>query len=402
MQSRVPQFAFVLDARLSKEKKHQLARTLNTIRHFARVEVFSDTITENELLKKLGEKEFDLVFAPWYRYIAWMKIEGFYGLTRTSGPTFIGYFADQVLPYELGDQTGYCRMILLDFLNLSAREISNLVRILAQDKLRSGILPLLEDSHTPVYYENWNSGKKPGDCLDTVFSLPEIQEWSKRSNSIRICLNALWSLVYEEGPGKAEIGQPLKNFRASFQVGLNSKFLGFRLCYTMAGWSPKNALQHFWPDPKNGTTPSQLLLRFCDFFRVHTLSDTHDIEISVGFFPSQAAEKAPSDLHTFWIEPLAPNIVTEATYIELESPLSYLKHLKSPTESLADLKKELLLRDEKIKELRLGGVGFAHPPPTPDIESILDALEERIPKEKYDTKKIQSKISQIFRMKKAA
>src|SRR5579859_558845 len=142
-QAKLPTIAFVFDERLSRQRGAILTRIVNSIRQYAKIELISGKISEEELLKKLENAQYDLVLAPWYRYLAWSKIEGFYGLTRTSGPTFAGYFCESILPYELGEQADHYRAILLDFCNLDVAAIRLLMKSLLADARRTGILPLL-------------------------------------------------------------------------------------------------------------------------------------------------------------------------------------------------------------------------------------------------------------------
>lgn len=417
-----------MDARLNNEKKHKLIQITNALRSIAHLEILDGNCSEAELLKKIDGKEYHIVFAPWYRYLAWTKIEAYYGLTRTSGPTFAGYFCDKTLPYEIGEQVGYYRTILLDFFNLNLHEITILIQSLANDKQRSGLKALL-DQNTPIYCENWSITKKLSELLDSVLAINEIKNelaWFKRSNTLRICLNALWSLIYEEGPGKIEIGQSRspKNLKAYFQVGVCTTFLGFRLCYTTASYSPKEALNSFWPNQKNPSPAAQLLLKFSDFLRIHSIADTTDIEIVAGFFPSTIAENTLQELHTFWVEPLIPSIISEPPF---EMPQPYSPHLRNllntnntltntaetykdkhfskakllqtAMDKITDLKKELSEKIEKINELKHGGVGCAPIPPPPDAEALLDALQDRFSEVDEQIHIIKEKIDEIEKRK---
>ncbi len=411
--------AFVLDNRLSREKKHILARILNGIRRISSVEIINGNISESDFLKKLESKEFKLVLCPTYLYLQWSKIEAFYGLTRTTGPTVAGYFAEPVSPLELGEQGDYYRTILLDFVNLSVSEIVFLIHTLMNDRLRTGIRPHF-GKNTRIYCDNWMSGKKSGELLDTVLSTPEFVQfpfWKTRANSIKIALLALWSLIFEEGPGKGELNQALsaKNPRAYFQFGIDHKFLAFRLCYVTNGWSPKDALENFWPKRKNTfSKAAELLLGHADLLRVHTLSETPQIEIFVGFYPSSSSEKAPHELHSFWIEPIAPSIVSEPAY---ETPSSLSPHLKAFQKAVAapnkqtdlakekilresvikiqQLRKELAARDEKLRELLLGGIGSSQSMPPPDAEALLDAFQERFSDAQLQIQLLEAQISQL-------
>ena len=272
--------AFVMDDRLSREKKNLLSRKIDALRPFARFEILSSALTENELLKHLEPRSIQLMLLPWYRYIASKKIEAFYGLTRTTGPTCVGYFGDPVALYELGESTEYLRSILLDFTNLSVAETVSLFSAVALEQNRSGIRPLLGGT-TPIYTENWyaGGGTPLGPRLDVLSSIPEIRqspEWQSRSSSIRIAISSFWSLIFEEGPGNEGLALALtsKNPKACFQLGASARCLALRLCYPSASASPRDVLSAFWPKRTDLTRASQLLLRHCDFLRVHLISET--------------------------------------------------------------------------------------------------------------------------------
>lgn len=420
--------AFVVDERLSREKSAILTRIINSLRVIATIELISGSIEEDRLLDKLEADKYDLVFAPWYRYVAWSRIEAFYGLTRTSGPTFAGYFCEPILPYEIGETAEHLRAILFDFANLHTSEINLLVKMLIQDTKRSGLRPFFE-SNTPIYCENWFGSQGLGIRTDAVLSLPGIlnTEWIKRSSALRICIGALWSLVYEEGPGKGEFTQMTtsRTPKAYFQIGMDGACLAMRLCYSMPAWSPKDTLNIFWPNPKKPTSPAQLLLRYSDMIRVHTIPDAADVEVVIAFFNTAAAECSPEQIHTYWIEPVAANLVHEIPF-EAPSPNSpHLKALPMPelqtavkktslkTEDderkekakerfifeaaakIRELKKVISDRDEMIKELRSGGVGTAPPLPPPDAEALLDAFQERYFEARFQIRQFEIQIAAL-------
>ena len=415
--------AFVMDERLSREKAALLTRNIHALRQFAQVDLISGGISEEDLLKKLPTQNYSLVLAPWYRYLAWSRIEAFYGLTRTSGPTFAGYFCEPTLPYEIGDQADHLRTILLDFDSLSVKEVQILVSSLIQDFRRSGIRPLLEPN-TPIYCENWYGFQGLGSRMDALSAIPEIAntDWSKRFSSIRICMSALWSLIYEEGPGKSEFNQTLSatTAKAYFQASADKNVLTLRLCYSMASWGPKDALGFFWPDPKHPTAPVQLLLKYSDFVRVHSIVGTQDLEIVAGFVNSAPVDRSHKSIRTLWVEPLAVNLVTE---IPFEAPGPQAPHLKPfpvvvpatqkprPAEEHLGLSKDRFVfeaavkirklkqlleeREELIRELKAGGVGTALPLPPPDAEALLDAFQERYFEAKFQIRQMEIAIANL-------
>lgn len=416
--------AFVPDDRLSREKKQILNRILNAIRQRATVEMFDGSITETELLKKMEETEYRLVLIPWYKYLTWTKIEAFYGFTRTNGPTVAGYFADQVLPYEPGEPLSYLRAILLDFVHLSPHEVITLIATLVQENLRAGIRPWIGKDGM-IYCENWYPGHLLGGTLDSILTLPEInssQDWHKRTSTIRVILSALWGLIYEEGPGKGELAQALasKAPKAYFQIGISPRCLALRLCYPNKNVTPKNALTSFWPSRWQPTSAAQLLIKYADFLRIHSVVDTNDLEVTALFFPSAPAECAPADLRTLWIEPISNNLMQEPLYETPAPEKPFLRALPGATSKVSsigkenpsllqakdrfiqeastkirDLTRQLAEKDELLTELRSGGVGTATLPPPPDAIALLDAFQERCLEAEHEIRNFQSEISRF-------
>ena len=124
---------FVYDERLSRQKTTALTRVINALRQIAEIQLVKGSVSEDELLKSLEQSVPHLILAPWYRYVSWSKIEAFYGLVRTSGPTFAGYHFGQLLPYELGAHPEHLRAILIDFAHSTLPETLLLIRSLIQD-----------------------------------------------------------------------------------------------------------------------------------------------------------------------------------------------------------------------------------------------------------------------------
>ncbi len=415
--------AMILDDRISREKGALLTRAVNSLRQFAEVQLLAASTSEDALLKKLEAEPFQLILAPWYRYLAWTRVEAFYGLTRTSGPTFAGYHCEPLAPYEIGGQADHLRAILLDFGHISSHEIQMLIRSLIQDSRRAGLQPLLR-AGTPIYCEHWYSGRGLGSRIDSILGLSEIanSDWKKRSNALRICISALWSLIYEEGPGKAELNAISKAPRAGFQLGVDAGCLALRLSYCMPQWSPKDTLGVFWPDVTRPSAPSQLLLKFADFVRVHTIPDVSVIEVVVGFLNSSPSERAHGNIHSLWVEPITANLMIEGPF---DMPGATAPHLKllpvpelptsraraeEPSEAaerakdryvadaavtIRELKAALADKDRMIRELRSGGVGTAPPLPPPDAESLLEAFQERYFEARYQIREFEVQIAEL-------
>ena len=367
-------------------------RAVNALRQFADIELFGGDTSEDELFGKLESKHFDLVLAPWYRYLAWSKIEGAYGLSRTSGPTFVGYFGDQLLPYEIGAQADHSRMILVDLARLTTTDAVLILKSLLRDTTRSGLRPLLQPT-TMLHCENWMSGQGIGFRVDTISTLDEVKNtlWIERLNAIRVCHMAMWSLVFDDGPKKAW-----------FQLGADAQAFAMRICFSMPSKKTKDILQEFWPDQGSPSHAGQFLLKHADFLRVHFDPDTSEMEVVIALFPSAPAEKAATELHTFWIEPLAGHTVQEKPYAVLNHEQPLLKPLVTHHELIAgaaekveELRKSLTERDCTIRELRSGGVGTAAPLTPPDAETLLEAFRERYFESRYKIRQFQLQIEKL-------
>ena len=429
LETKFGSIAFVVDERLSRQKSALLTRVVNSIRTCTqKLELITGPTTEEEMLARLELNHYDLVLVPWYRYLNWSKIEGFHGLTRTTGPTFAGYFCDNLLPYEVGEQKDHYRALLLDFAQLETPAIKLIIRSVLQDTRRSGLRPLLGPS-TPIYGDAWPGGQTLGAALESVLKVPELQmhEWSKRLPAVRLCLTALWSMVFEEGPGKAEarFANPNRVPRAYIQAAADQGALTLRLYTAMPTWTPRDALAAFWPGGSRGpTSPYQLLTRYADFVRVHSVPEPADLEVTAVFFPGTAAEQAFNHVHTLWVEPLAAHVIAELPFdlpgqprAELTDPLRRLmpnsgnvspaaaqeranhtalkarKFILEASDKIRELKAQLEDRDEKIAELRSGGVGTARPLPPPDMEGILDAFEEKYHEAKFQLRTLEEELA---------
>ncbi len=403
---------FVLDERLSREKAQILMRNINGLRKLAQVELIKGSTTQEALLQKLKEKPYSAVIVPWYRYLNWTKVDASLGLTRQTGAIFAGYFADQLLPYELEEiEPGFQRTILLDFNNLAQHELAMILGSLIHEQNRGGVLPLLL-KETPVFYESWFANQGMGFRLDQILRIPGIErpEWSRRISAIRLCVSALWSLIYEEGPGKSELSNAINiNIpNAYFQAAVDERCLALRICFTHKGWTPRDCVSAFWPNSKRPSGASQILLRHADLVRVHPLGDNGQIELTVLFLPSSVAENFNTEVHTLWIDPLSPSLLAEKPYSEAGPQQLRLRalpeipqidpqrqglveqQLKQRDRLLADaaavikrMKREMADRDEMIQELRSGGVGGGNRLEPPDAEALLIAFEDRLGDSRY-------------------
>ena len=395
-----PEIGFVMDARLSPERTQLLMRAVNTLRRWATVHVFEGTTVEGGLIDRLTAKPVQLLIAPWHMYFKWNRLEAHFGLTRTSGPTFAGYFAEPLGHADLPQEpSGWLRMILLDFFGVSAFEISLVVQTLIKDTQRAGLLPLLKPQ-TALLKENWGPGEKLGPKLDRLAELPLLHsefglpQWFARRHGLRICLEALWSRVYEGGPSKAQ-----------FELGADERIFALRLLYPMKSSSPRSLLEEFSPlyGHQSSSPTARLLKQHGDLVRVHCAPDSPDIEIVVAFFPSAPAEGYPERLKSLWIEPLSSRIMAGSLEEELARAKSHVAALTGPTgkekqileaqDKIVELRRTVRTRDEQIRELRAGGVGVAPRLSPPDAEGLLEAFQERYFQARFEIRQLELQIA---------
>jgi hypothetical protein len=391
------------DERLSQQKTINLNRLINRFRIFANVRTLRPRLSEDEMLAQITIEAPDLVLIPWHRYLEWKKVEGYFGITRTSGPTVAGYHCSEMVPRDMGLTANYYRAILLDLGSSQPAECSLLVRALMSDQTRAGILPLFE-TNTRIYCDPWFVVEGVGRRLDAILGLPELAEhdWLTRSNTIRILVSTLWSLVFDENRGSNELRRAAaaQTPSASLQVGASAQCLALRLSYTTPGKGPKDALADFWPTLENPSGASKLLQRHSDCLRVHRFTAGVETEVLAILFRSAGAERAPERLHNLWIEPLDEELSLEApfpgmgsggghlaslpgasltipraaTSTKLETIESHVKKLEARLEAL---RHELRERDTLIAELKRGGVGGASHLLTPDTDTLLNAFLDR-------------------------
>ncbi len=369
------------DPSLGRERQASLHKTWALLRTLGPLTILPAKTTESQLLEHLDKRPAQLVLIPWQHYLGWTRAEGFYGLTRTSGPTVAGYFASPIERHEIGATTPFHRLLLLDFASTSQLERWRFARALLDEKLRSGIQPLL-NPRAIKYFEDWVGSHPPGSTIDSLITLPALRSetWRARLPAVQLITLSLWNLAFEQGRALAR-GDWLTQIhagkiRAYFEIGMDSDVLAIRLCFQQNANTSKVILRDFWPEP-GGESPSdfrQVLLQHADFLRIHPISDMTEVEIVVGLLKSAPAQHRPGELRNLWIEPLSMNLVSEIPTrrdqenTERERPLPPLQNIGvDERATLADralrrvawLERELSERDARIEELISGGVGPA-------------------------------------------
>lgn len=401
-----------MDDRVSRDKIGILTDTVKALRRRFDIELLKgQEISEEALIERVEKGKYHLILAPLHRYEEWVRLEGAFGISRNSGPTFAGYFCEPTPFFDLPQPSGHLRSIILDLAHLTPSELLTLVGALADEHCRSGLKALLEPN-TPVYCENWYGEQGQGNRIDQVLSVYEISQgpWIRRSSAIRIILSALWSLVYEEQSKRAvpSVNSTLPQApKGYFQMGADSNCLAFRLCYeNIPRLTPSEAIQKFWPDKMGSTQAAQLLLKYSDMVRVHPIAETGTLEVVVALFKSAPAEEHPDESRTLWIEPLAQKLIHELPD-EIPGPKS--PHLRAlfpnsqnqpklsliATGKIKELQDKLAEQDDLIRELRSGGVGVAPPLPPPDAEALLEAFQQRYFEAKYEIRKFEMQIEDM-------
>lgn len=304
------------DPHLGREQAAALHRTWAILRTLGPLTVLPVKTSESELLAYLEANPARLVLLPWNCYLEWTRIEGLFGISRSSGPTCAGYFASAVDARELGAIGDTQRLILFDFHATSFSERWRLVRSLLHEEFRAGIQPLLHDK-APIYTKEWLGSEGPGAALDSILALEAVQQapWKERIQPIQLLALTLWNLAYEQGRTLMRGGWLTQlhahRVRAHLEIGMDSELLALRLCYHQQPNTPRSVLREFWPDAQKSEDFRQHLSRNADFVRVHTVPDRDEVEIVATLLKSSPARHRPDDLRTIWIEPISSRLIQE-------------------------------------------------------------------------------------------
>jgi len=414
----IPQIAFVIDDRVTRERVQRLHQLARELRAYATVEIIEGEIPEERLISKWRSEKYALILVPWYRYLNYKKLDGEMGLTRVAGPTVAGYFADSVLPHELMDGCNFQRALLFDFYRMTNTELIRLIASVLFEPARSGLRPLFKPDIT-IFEEQWHGeqGLAARAQLFTMIARSERLDWKPRTAAIRICLMSLWSLFYEEGPGKSSALRKENTLtqQASFQFAQDPTLFALRLVHTYPGFNSYQAVHEFWPDGTKATTNSQLLLRYSDLLRIHTCPDTHQIEYTIIFTKSAPSVAASNEVHSLWIEGLEKNLFARASdplakslpefsavntenhkATPLEQQLRSKERLLSEaTQKIRELVQTLKTREQVIREMKVGGVGTGVQFAPPDVHTLLMALQERYQQAEIEVEELEFQIAEL-------
>lgn len=414
---RLGQVAFVLDDRLSRDHTRILLRVVNLIRSQAQVELIS-TNSEDEVLKRLESVPYKMVFAPWYNYVKWKRVDSYFGPRRSSGSVFMGYVAQPTDFSEITTPPDFQRSLIFDFCKLTDQEILYHVVAAGIEESRSGHFSLHEPvkkNNLKVYVDVWKSDSTLGHRIDSIFKLPELKEspWVKRSLSIQLLLQAFYELIFpvQSAGGLADqisgqkSGQAVK---AVLQIGISEAAFTLRLCasrfrITQLDWQ-KRLFSHI----SGPSSPEVVIRKNADFFKTLYVPDSTEAELVAALTLSAPQESNPNGIRTLWIDQLAPkfwkeplipdeNILPEI-YQMFPRPTnsgtastptlgstnlspSQLAELKSKMQKtqiqISQLSEEIRIRDVFIQELKTGGVGSVQKFDPPGVIELIDALEDR-------------------------
>jgi hypothetical protein len=309
-QSIFPKIAFIYDDRLSHDRKTVFTRTMTVLKAKLNMDIIPSTLAENEVLELIEKNEYSLIILPWYKYLAWKKIESHFGALTLQGANVAGYFADAILPFEFTKMPNFNRLILLDFYRFDQTEIEMMINALAHDKNKSGITAFLE-RNTQIFHTRWHGQDHANTrCIDAIMNAPlfKATQWNARMSAMRIYFTSLWTLCFRER-------HTLQNTDSCAEVEITevNKRLVVRFLFENHDLTLKHTMAHLWPsDTEEKDLTVRELVKHSDFLRIQHFPETHQIEI-VAFFTMDAPSiQYPSEVRGFWIEPLKNKYLTQA------------------------------------------------------------------------------------------
>lgn len=293
--------AFIFDDRLSHDRKTIFARTATILKSRFSMDILPTQTTEEELIAQIEKNDYGLILLPWYKYLAWKKLENYFGALRLQGPTVAGYFADAVLPFEFAGVPNYHRFLFLDFYRFDQTEVEMLVNTLVHPEKRSGFSGIFP-KHATVYYSDWyDNDNLSTRCIDAVLKTPLLQSstWTHRLAGLRFYMTALWSLCYQE-----KHSFPDATPCAHLEISEVSKRLAIKLVFESSELTLKQMMEFLWPSGQKQNPAVNELVRHADFLRFHHFPESHQIELTAFFSTNAPAIHQPGEVRGFWIEPL--------------------------------------------------------------------------------------------------
>lgn len=312
VQPNLSRIAFIHDDRLSHDRKTVFTRTMTILKSKTNMDILSSTLGENEVVDILEKQNYSLILLPWYKYLAWKKIESHFGALRMQGPTVAGYFADAILPFEFTKIPNFNRMLLLDFYRMDQAEIEIMVKALATEGGKSGIAMFLE-KNTQLFHTQWYSQDHASTrCIDAAMSIPlfKSSQWSGRTAAIRIYLTALWTICFKERRSLQSTESC-----AELEISEVNRRLLVRLVFESHELTLKYAMEHVWPsESQERDNNVRELIKHADFMRFHHFPESHQVEV-LAFFTSEAPSlHYPGEVRGFWIEPLKQRFLKQTEH----------------------------------------------------------------------------------------
>jgi hypothetical protein len=299
----LPKIAFIHDDRLSHDRKTLFTRTMSILKSKLNMDMLSTSMTEAEVIGYFAtQSSYSLILLPWYKYLAWKKLESHFGALRMQGVTIAGYFADAVLPFEFSKIPNFNRMIMLDFYRMDQVEIEMMIYSLSNEGKKSG-LAAFADKNTQIFHSNWfNQDSTHTRCIDAAMGIPLLKahQWSARMPALRIYMTALWTLCYRER-------HSLQSTEACAEIEISevNKRLAVKFVFESHELTLKHMMEHLWPgDAPDKDSTVRELVRHTDFLRVSHFPESHHVEITAFFTPDAPSQTYPGEVRGFWVEPL--------------------------------------------------------------------------------------------------
>jgi hypothetical protein len=392
---------FVTDPKISREKMQMAIRGINALGQISSIQYVPGLIPIEDLAKRLESEKFDVILMPWHLYFKASKIESILGSNRTSGTTFAGYFADPISASEIKNFETKTRAILLDLYNLQPAEVSVIVRSMLDDRFKWGLKSFIK-KETPIYFKSWSASRGLGATLDGLFHQADFVNspvLKHRKNTVRTLVNSLWSLVFDEGPGRNDTLQT-QTERAYFECAFDAVSTVVRICYRHDGFKPMDAVNQFWIQSKSPCSPSQTLLNTSDFIKIFCDVDTGSIEICCLLLKSELSEKHSFTPRSFWIEP-AQRTQLQERFTENDFDSEQRHHeLQSPFEgreasvSTTPLKTSTPQSKEDKSSSKPSSSVFVYPSHF-DGESVVELFKQKLSLSRTKIKNLQKEILTI-------
>lgn len=379
-----PLIAWVMDERLDADATKTVSKLHVSLKQTCDVQTIPGTLSQESVVELMEKTKFQLVVLPWYKYLAWKKVEAFYGLTRTSGPTVAAYCVEAIDPKNIPDLPDYPRFYLFDLMKYTVSENTKLIQALIEPKTRAGIKPFLR-STTPIYFYQWDGKEHTSLMLEGWFELPEfVGPWKDRRHAIATAIGGVRDFVFSTEVSKS--GNPFVHFACEPELAIVR--IG-----TLLATAPNNQTIHsFWLKTKSQLAHMSTASRYSDFMRVQWSSSPHQIEITLFFFQSKPSERAQSPhVKATWLEPVSHDLFAQESLLISKSEgvykalpeITFLNMGDARTAGVGEnkiqtLQKQLLERDQLIRDLKSGGVSQPMKSGLPDLEDLAEAVKERL------------------------